>query len=67
MEVLVRDNEVDRALRVLKKKMQREGVFRELKARRNFEKPSLKRQRERDEAIRRVRKLNRKRMERDGF
>ena len=67
MEVRVRDNEVDRALRVLKKKMQREGVFRELKARRNFEKPSMKRQRERDEAIRRVRKLNRKRVERDGF
>ena len=67
MEVLVRDNEVDRALRVLKKKMQREGVFRELKERRNFEKPSMRRQRERDEAIRRVRKLNRKRIERDGF
>ena len=54
-------------LRVLKKKMQREGVFREMKLRRNYEKPSEKRARERAEAIRRVRKLMRKRMEREGY
>ena len=36
MQVLVRDNKVDQALRVLKKKMQREGVFREMKRRRFF-------------------------------
>lgn len=35
MQVLVRDNNIDRALRVLKKKMQREGVFREMKLRRS--------------------------------
>ncbi|MBM3622261.1 MAG: 30S ribosomal protein S21 [Alphaproteobacteria bacterium] len=67
MQVLVRENNVDQALRVLKKKMQREGVFREMKLRRNYEKPSEKRARERAEAIRRVRKLMRKRMEREGY
>jgi small subunit ribosomal protein S21 len=40
MQVLVRDNNIDQALRVLKKKMQREGVFREMKRRRFYEKPS---------------------------
>ena len=67
MHVTVRDNNIDQALRALKKKMQREGVFREMKLRRNFEKPSEKRAREKAEAVRRYRKLMRKRMERDGF
>ncbi|MBM3549796.1 MAG: 30S ribosomal protein S21 [Alphaproteobacteria bacterium] len=67
MQVLVRDNNVDQALRVLKKKMQREGVFREMKLRRNFEKLSEKRARERAESVRRYRKLLRKRMEREGY
>lgn len=67
MEVTVRDNNVDQALRALKKKMQREGVYREMKMRRHFEKPSEKRVREKSEAIRRYRKLMRKRMEREGY
>ena len=67
MEVSVRDNNVDQALRALKKKLQREGVFREMKLRRHFEKPSQKRKRERAEAVRRHRKLLRKRLEREGF
>jgi len=67
VQVLVRDNNVDQALRVLKKKMQREGVFREMKLRRNFEKLSEKRARERAESVRRYRKLLRKRMEREGY
>ena len=67
MQVLVRDNNVDQALRVLKKKMQREGVFREMKLRRNYEKPSERRAREKAEAVRRYRKLLRKRMEREGY
>ncbi len=67
MHVTVRENNVDQALRALKKKMQREGVFREMKLRRHFEKPSQKRKRERAEAVRRHRKLLRKRMEREGF
>jgi len=67
VQVLVRDNNVDQALRVLKKKMQREGVFREMKLRRNYEKPSERRAREQAEAVRRHRKLLRKRMEREGY
>ena len=57
MQVSVRDNNVDQALRALKKKMQREGIFREMKLRRNYEKPSERRVREEAEAIRRHRKL----------
>ena len=67
MHVTVRDNNVDQALKVLKKKIQREGVFREMKLRRSYEKPSEKKAREKAEAVRRARKLERKRLERDGF
>ncbi len=65
VEVQVRDNNVDQALRALKKKMQREGLYREMRMRRHYEKPSEKRAREKAEAIRRFRKLQRKRRERD--
>jgi small subunit ribosomal protein S21 len=67
VQVVVRDNNVDQALKALKKKMQREGVFREMKLRRSYEKPSEKRAREGAEAVRRQRKLARKRKEREGF
>ena len=67
MYVSVRDNNVDQALRILKKKMQREGVFREMKNRRSYEKPSEKKAREIAESTRRVRKLMRKRYEREGY
>jgi small subunit ribosomal protein S21 len=67
VQVLVRDNNVDQALKALKKKMQREGIFREMKLRRHYEKPSEKRAREAAEAVRRARKLERKRLEREGF
>ena len=67
VQVLVRDNNVDQALRALKKKMQREGVFREMKQRRSYEKPSERRTRERAEAIRRARKLVRKQAIREGL
>jgi small subunit ribosomal protein S21 len=66
VQVLVRDNNVDQALRALKKKLQREGVFREMKMRDFYEKPSEKRVREKAEAVRRVRKLARKRMQRES-
>jgi small subunit ribosomal protein S21 len=66
VQVLVRENNVDQALRVLKKKMQREGIFRELKLRGQYEKPSEKKAREKAEAVRRARKLARKRAEREG-
>jgi small subunit ribosomal protein S21 len=67
VQVLVRDNNVDQALRALKKKMQREGIFREMKLRNYFEKPSEKKAREKAEAIRRARKLARKKMQREGL
>jgi small subunit ribosomal protein S21 len=67
MQVLVRDNNVDQALRVLKKKMQREGIFREMKQRRSYEKPSQRKTREKAEAIRRARKLARKKAQREGL
>lgn len=67
MQVVVRDNNVDQALRALKKKLQREGVYREMKLRRFYEKPSEKKAREQAAAVRRARKLERKRAERDGI
>ncbi len=67
LQVFVRDNNVDQALRALKKKMQREGVFREMRAKRFYEKPSEKRAREKGEAIRRARKLARKKAQQEGL
>lgn len=67
MQVLVRNNNVDQALRVLKKKLQREGVFREMKARRAYEKPSERKIRERAEAVRRTRKAARKLAQKEGL
>jgi len=67
MQVFVRDNDINSALRALKKKMQREGTFREMKRRRSYEKPSERRAREQAEAIRRHRKMLRKRLEREGY
>lgn len=67
MQVLVRDNNIDQALRVLKKKMQREGIFREMKQRSAYEKPSEKKTREQAEAVRRTRKAARKKLQREGL
>jgi small subunit ribosomal protein S21 len=67
LQVFVRDNNVDQALKVLKKKLQREGLFRELKRRRAYEKPSERRARKASEAVRRTRKLARKRAQREGL
>ena len=55
MQVFVRDNDINAALRVLKKKMQREGTFRHIKRRRSYQKPSERRSREKAEAVRRYR------------
>jgi small subunit ribosomal protein S21 len=66
MQVSVRDNNVDQALRALKKKLQREGVFREMRLKEHFEKPSVRKAREQKEAISRQRKLARKKAEREG-
>ncbi len=67
LQVFVRDNNVDQALKVLKKKMQRDGVFREMKLHRHYEKPSERKAREMGDAIRRARKLARKKLQREGL
>ena len=67
MRIMVRDNNVEQALRVLKKKMQREGIFRQIKEAAHFEKPSEKRIREKAEAIRRAKKFARKKLQREGL
>ena len=67
VQVIVRDNNVDQALRALKKKMQREGIWREMKRHRSYEKPSERRVRKKAEAVRRARKLERKRVQVEGF
>ena len=61
VQVLVRFNNVDQALRSLKKKMQREGIFRVMKMKRHYESPSEAKVRKEAESKRRRRKLNRKR------
>ena len=66
VQIFVRDNNVEQALKALKKKMQREGTFREMKRRKFYEKPSEKKARQKAEAVRRARKLVRKRMQREG-
>jgi small subunit ribosomal protein S21 len=67
VQIVIRNNDIEQGLRVLKKKLQREGVYRELKRRKHYEKPSEVKARETNEAVRRQRKLERKRKEREGF
>jgi len=67
LQIPVRDNNVDQALKVLKRKMQREGIFREMKRRRFYEKPSERAAREMGEAVRRARKLARKKAQYEGL
>jgi len=67
LQVFVRENNVEQALRVLKKKLQREGVLRELKLRRHYEKPSERATRRKAEAIRRAHKMARKQAIREGL
>jgi small subunit ribosomal protein S21 len=67
VEVTVNDNNVEHALRILKKKMQREGIYKDMKIHRHFEKPSVKKARKQTESGRRFRKMLRKRMDKDGY
>jgi small subunit ribosomal protein S21 len=67
LKVFVRDNNVEQALRILKKKLQRDGLFREIKRRKAYEKPSERKAREKVEASRRVRKAARKLAQREGL
>jgi small subunit ribosomal protein S21 len=67
MQVIVRDNNVDQALKALKRKLQREGFFREMRRKKFYEKPSVRKAREKNEALRRLRKLARKQAQREGL
>jgi small subunit ribosomal protein S21 len=67
LRIFVRDNNIDQALKALKKTMQREGVFREMKRRSFYEKPSERRAREKAEGIRRTRKAARKLAQKEGL
>ena len=62
LTVNVKDNNIEQALRSMKKKLQREGLFKEIKLRKHYEKPSLKRSREKEENIRIARKTARQRL-----
>ena len=62
LTVNVKDNNIEQALRSMKKKLQREGLFKEMKLRKHYEKPSIKRAREKEENIRRARKTARQRL-----
>lgn len=57
MEIRVQSRDIEKALRTLKKKLQLDGVFGELKKRRFYEKPSVKKKRKQAEAQKRKRKL----------
>ncbi len=61
IKIEVKDNNVDQALRILKRKLQREGFFKILKIKSNYEKPSEKKKREKQENIKRVKKIKRMR------
>ncbi|MBW2623014.1 MAG: 30S ribosomal protein S21 [Deltaproteobacteria bacterium] len=56
MEIIVKDNDVDQALKVLKRKIARDGLLKQLKTKRAYEKPSEKRKRKERESLRRIRK-----------
>lgn len=65
MEVKVYDNDIEKALKVLKNKLAKSGLFKELKVRRFYEKPSVKKKRKSRDARRRLSKRLRQRVERD--
>ena len=61
IKIEVKDNNVDQALRILKRKLQREGFFKILKIKSNYEKPSERKKREKSENIKRSKKIQRMR------
>ena len=58
IKIEVKDNNVEQALRVLKRKLQRDGFYKIIKLKSNYEKPSEKKKRILQENIKRVKKLN---------
>ena len=67
MQVVVKNGNVERAMRTLKKKLQKEGLLKELKQKQYFEKPSAKRKRKKAEGIKRYQRNHKKKMERLGY
>ena len=67
MQVVVKNGNVERAMRTLKKKLQKEGLLRELKQKQYFEKPSVKKARKKAEGIKRYQRNERKKMEQRGY
>ncbi len=67
MQVLVKNGNVERAMRTLKKKLQKEGLLKELKQKQYFEKPSAKRKRKKAEGIKRYQRNLKKKQERLGY
>ena len=67
LEVTVRNNNVEKAMRVLKKKLLKDGLMRELKDRQYYSKPSLVKREARKQAVRRLKKEQRLRALKDGF
>ena len=67
MQVVVKNGNVERAMRTLKKKLQKEGLLKELKQRQFFEKPSAKRKRKKAEGIKRYQRALKKKQERLGY
>ena len=67
MQVVVKNGNVERAMRTLKKKLQKEGLLKELKQKQYFEKSSAKRKRKKAEGIKRYQRNLKKKMERLGY
>ena len=67
MQVVVKNGNVERAMRILKKKIQKEGLLRELKQKQYFEKPSAKKARKKAEGIKRYQRNLKKKIERLGY
>jgi small subunit ribosomal protein S21 len=60
MKVVVQDNQIEKAIRDLKKKLTKEGFFSEIKERRFYDKPSVQRKKKQAKAAKRRRKRMRK-------
>lgn len=67
MKVDVRDNRLDQALRVLKRKLQREGIFREMRDHEFYRKPSEKKKERLARAVRRRRRVEARQRANEGM
>jgi len=63
----VRNGNVEQAMRVMKRKLMKEGIMKELRARESYEKPSAKKRRKKKENIANYKKKMKKLMAMRGF